>query len=178
MVRPILLAALLAAASSTANAAIVTIAAEFHVTDWTINFNNPSASPGVRFLSYSVTFDDTLDYDSDASVLTIVDSNIPFPISFSRSGGSPFFNIASNGSPNGCNVAGGAFCAIFDYPGNGIPPSVLYGMPDGSGSWRSEFVNNGLPRGGAVPEPASWAMLITGFGLVGAAQRRRAALAA
>ena len=33
--------------------------------------------------------------------------------------------------------------------------------------------------GGAVPEPASWAMLIAGFGLVGAAQRRRkAALAA
>lgn len=29
--------------------------------------------------------------------------------------------------------------------------------------------------GGAVPEPASWAMLIAGFGLVGAIQRRRAA---
>jgi hypothetical protein len=28
---------------------------------------------------------------------------------------------------------------------------------------------------GAVPEPAGWAMLITGFGLVGAAQRRREA---
>jgi hypothetical protein len=30
-------------------------------------------------------------------------------------------------------------------------------------------------RGGAVPEPASWAMLIAGFGLVGALQRRRTA---
>ncbi len=30
----------------------------------------------------------------------------------------------------------------------------------------------------AVPEPASWAMLITGFGLVGAAARRRRAMAA
>ncbi len=30
----------------------------------------------------------------------------------------------------------------------------------------------------AVPEPASWAMLIAGFGLVGAAARRRAAVAA
>jgi hypothetical protein len=34
------------------------------------------------------------------------------------------------------------------------------------------------PGGGAVPEPASWAMLIAGFGLVGAAQRRRKAVAA
>lgn len=31
---------------------------------------------------------------------------------------------------------------------------------------------------GAVPEPASWAMLIAGFGLVGAAARRRRAVAA
>ncbi|MGL6044543.1 MAG: PEPxxWA-CTERM sorting domain-containing protein [Sandaracinobacteroides sp.] len=29
------------------------------------------------------------------------------------------------------------------------------------------------PLAGAVPEPASWALLITGFGLVGAAMRRR-----
>jgi hypothetical protein len=34
------------------------------------------------------------------------------------------------------------------------------------------------PEGGAVPEPASWAMLIAGFGLVGASARRRRALAA
>lgn len=31
---------------------------------------------------------------------------------------------------------------------------------------------------GGVPEPASWAMLIAGFGLVGAVSRRKAALAA
>jgi hypothetical protein len=31
---------------------------------------------------------------------------------------------------------------------------------------------------GGVPEPASWAMLIAGFGLVGAAQRRRKAIVA
>ena len=40
----------------------------------------------------------------------------------------------------------------------------------------------GLPAGlglrldSAIPEPASWAMLIAGFGLVGMAQRRRAAV--
>ena len=38
-------------------------------------------------------------------------------------------------------------------------------------SWTGPAV--GLPTGG-VPEPASWAMLIAGFGLVGALQRRRA----
>ena len=29
------------------------------------------------------------------------------------------------------------------------------------------------PPGGAIPEPAPWAMLIAGFGLVGPAARRR-----
>jgi hypothetical protein len=34
------------------------------------------------------------------------------------------------------------------------------------------------PGGGAVPEPATWAMLLAGFGLVGVSARRRRALAA
>jgi len=44
--------------------------------------------------------------------------------------------------------------------------------------------NRNFPAGeirgqiGAVPEPATWGMLIAGFGLVGAAARRRSALAA
>ncbi len=38
---------------------------------------------------------------------------------------------------------------------------------------RVEFTNSSV---NAVPEPASWAMLIAGFGLVGAASRRRKAL--
>ena len=40
----------------------------------------------------------------------------------------------------------------------------------------SEYTNYAFKisdAGGAVPEPATWAMLITGFGLVGAAARRR-----
>jgi hypothetical protein len=48
----------------------------------------------------------------------------------------------------------------------------------GSGSAPSttDFV---LGTAGAVPEPANWAMLIAGFGLVGAvARRRRTAVAA
>ena len=36
---------------------------------------------------------------------------------------------------------------------------------------------SGTPGDGAVPEPASWAMLIAGFGLTGAAMRRRRSVA-
>ena len=40
-----------------------------------------------------------------------------------------------------------------------------------SGAW--EFVSEVTFEGGAVPEPATWAMLISGFGLAGAVLRRR-----
>jgi hypothetical protein len=36
---------------------------------------------------------------------------------------------------------------------------------------RYSFIGEG--EGTGVPEPASWAMLIVGFGLIGAARRRR-----
>lgn len=41
----------------------------------------------------------------------------------------------------------------------------------------SSFIEIGL-TGGVIPEPATWAMLITGFGLVGAMARRRLPTAA
>ena len=52
------------------------------------------------------------------------------------------------------------------------------------GNWFEQPTNqtlgirvSGVPTGGgAVPEPASWAMMIAGFGLVGGAMRRRNAL--
>ena len=40
------------------------------------------------------------------------------------------------------------------------------------------FAAEGLNPGGGVPEPASWAMLIAGFGLVGMSSRRRRTVAA
>ncbi len=42
-----------------------------------------------------------------------------------------------------------------------------------SGSGATGFTDIQLGTSGGVPEPATWAMLITGFGLVGAAMRRR-----
>ena len=69
-----------------------------------------------------------------------------------------------------------------------IPLGYAHGYTNyfdaGNANSRSIWNNNGLggvtlSTGGTVPEPASWAPMIMGFGLVGiAARRRRSAVAA
>lgn len=54
--------------------------------------------------------------------------------------------------------------------------SFYIGSNDASNA--GPIIDNLSINGGAVPEPASWAMLIAGFGLVGAAARRRRLIAA
>jgi hypothetical protein len=50
----------------------------------------------------------------------------------------------------------------------GLQDANIFLRPNGQGGW---FVN--AASVGAVPEPAAWAMMIAGFGLVGGAMRRR-----
>jgi hypothetical protein len=71
------------------------------------------------------------------------------------------------------------------FGGDGIIPAGTYvGFEDlrGGGDFNyydETFVfTNVAGAGGTVPEPASWALMITGFGMIGAALRRRAAVVA
>ena len=75
----------------------------------------------------------------------------------------------------GCSIAG-QYCPFenFSLAFAGIGKSVQFG-----GTLNQQVFDDltfgSITPGGAVPEPASWAMLIAGFGLVGATQRRRKA---
>lgn len=61
-------------------------------------------------------------------------------------------------------------------------PNAFVGFTSGTGAAQAnhdvinwEFRDTFAPIGGAVPEPATWAMLILGFGILGGAMRRRTA---
>lgn len=74
----------------------------------------------------------------------------------------PYFsNSYSHG--DWCNAPGSA-CGFGEIPWAGQPGAVV--------------VSESLVVNGVVPEPESWALMIAGFGMVGAAMRRRARVAA
>ncbi len=62
------------------------------------------------------------------------------------------------------------------YPGGdyGIPSGSYFGAEDLAGGGDFNYTDmQFIARTGALPEPATWAMLILGFGVVGGAMRRR-----
>jgi PEP-CTERM motif len=112
-----------------------------------------------------------------------------------------FFDATTFGTANGVQSVGfdspfnGGFDALVTFGDNssqlfGIPltnglGSVFFGLtsdkliksiafgPGGQRTQSVSFVLDNLTIGNAVPEPATWAMMIVGFGLIGAAARRR-----
>ncbi len=84
---------------------------------------------------------------------------------------------------NGCTF--GDFGACYGGPsgdfnlftnGDGSPTGSFYFQLTTAGG--DNIAVTSITPLGAVPEPANWALLIAGFGLVGAAQRRRVIVAA
>lgn len=78
----------------------------------------------------------------------------------------------------GCQIAG-QYCPFRDFSLGfaGTAKSVQFGGTLNQQVFDDLTFGSTTP-GGVIPEPATWAMLITGFGLVGAAMRRRTAASA
>ena len=168
--RKLLLASAALLMAQVASAQLTTISGSFTATNWAVQFGTPSAPINPVFLDYSVTFDLFTFYLQDSAPLTILSTNVPYDIKFSYDSGSSAFILATNGNGGGCSIAGDSFCAIFASQGNGVP--IYVGQGAGAGGWFANRITNL----NAVPEPASWAMLIAGFGLTGAVARRRRAV--
>lgn len=162
-----LLAAAALVAAQGANAVVVTVNGSFTATDWSVYFGSPSAPIDPLFMDYSATFDDTVTYLADASILNIISTNVPYPVTFSFDPGIGVIIIATYGDTDSCTHLEESFCAFVDNFATGTP-SFVEQSPAGGGGWVANTIT-----GGVVPEPASWALMIAGFGMVGGALRRR-----
>lgn len=145
--------------SAASSQMVTSLGSLFEQTGWngSINFGNGSNYLTVNFNNATFSFDS----DGGSASLISTDPNDPITytsnfltlpefdlknFSLAFSGLTPLFTIAANGygSNFDANIAG-SFAGAADGPGSG-----------------------------AIPEPATWAMLVIGFGLVGATTRRRA----
>jgi hypothetical protein len=128
------------------------------------------------FYQYSLTFDLTAAQASDASFLG----------QFAADNGIQWIKLngtAILGSDSGSAIGGFSswtnFAASSDFQAgaNTLTFDVVnFGQASGNPSGlRVEFLSSN--EGNAVPEPASWALMIGGFGLTGAALRRQRRLA-
>jgi PEP-CTERM motif len=80
------------------------------------------------------------------------------------------FYDASNTLIGSLAVDGGGAFSAYNFGGSGVRKLVFSNGSNGNFDW---IFGIGQLTYGAVPEPASWAMLIAGFGLVGAVARRK-----
>ena len=130
-------------------------------------FSNPAFDAGAQGIAFGTLFPNT-DEDSLIAAITTVDTGTADP-SVIQAAYNTLFGFANGDSMNGPNgnVAFGSnnlFAATAFSNGLSIGAGNSFTTPAGGG-------------GGAVPEPASWALLVTGFGVLGhAARRRRSAL--
>lgn len=128
-----------------------------------VGFDKTIATAG----AFSETFTFTLPNDgvTSASLVTIAVNRLT-NINFTSA---TLNNVAFTFSPTG----------VFEFGSvNGISTMagqqtlVVNGTSGGNGSFGGNI--SFAPAGGVVPEPATWALMILGFGLVGGMMRRRA----
>jgi hypothetical protein len=179
--KKILSAALVALASAgSAHAALITRTYE-------VTFNVPDAPLAQKngMLSYTITYDPTVTVN-DVAATSYMSSNSAPVFQTTTPGYSVFANSAlllgtiNPSGVNGVSTQTDDFYVIFgiDNKGNFNPSSMFnnggfrlsVGNYFGSSSVSSVRV---IDPNAPVPEPATWAMFIGGFGFIGAAMRRR-----
>jgi len=109
-------------------------------------------------------------FDGQVADVYNVNTDVPFITS-------PFGAHGSFHTPQ--DDDNGAFIHLYDRLAfNFYPPSGHNDIDPLGTPWSLKISDNPVTAPGAVPEPATWALMIAGFGLVGAALRRRPVLAA
>lgn len=125
---------------------------------------------GSSWATWSGTYSDDILYTQGATSLTInFDTAVggfgffsePNPFSVHN-----FTLLLSDGSSVGGAFSGSAGAGFLGFIGNGIVSATISSDVDFA-------IGDFYVTSGAVPEPATWAMMIGGFALVGASMRRR-----
>ncbi|MFA5989549.1 MAG: PEPxxWA-CTERM sorting domain-containing protein [Sphingomonas sp.] len=178
MIRKTLLGIMCATAMmmpAAANAAPVIRNLILKASDFSLLFGDGSVAPIPSIdIHFSVSFDNSASIPTSSAGLRIFDSNYPGTLQFSYSSSADQFVLASFPGVGSCGNPANSFCTFISGISGATPAAFLVQQSTATGGY---FVANTFSLS-AVPEPATWAMMIGGFGLVGGAMRNRRRAAA
>ena len=183
--RLICAAALIAGYGASAHADPVTRIYKFTATDFSSIIDPGVVSPYTTVTGqFTLTFDPLVSQSEGTDGITLDSLSIPLgsAVAFRYDYISVFDVgvIQIGGSQNGVAGTGGIdddFALSFQWTGNGPPHFGGFNYSNGSVFPNEVFVA-GSGSVQAVPEPASWALMLAGFGMIGGTLRRRSMAAA
>jgi hypothetical protein len=181
-----------------AHAATITKTYEFTLSGFVDPYGGATAPTSAVTASFTLTFDPTVQYNDDSADLTVnalnvpVDSTVGFSTYPGASPGDPYF-ISIGGLECGVgDVCGGTndfvlqlkFANESSFGSPTLPlcsdPGYICG-PAPANTYASGYTSSSYPNSlfvatvatAAVPEPATWGLMLVGFGGLGALSRRR-----
>lgn len=159
-----------------ANAALVNLNYVLDANNFNLAFGNGSAAPMQPVhLDVTLSFDDGASFSNATSGMTVNSFSLPYGLQYAYDASSKFLTIATDAGAGSCGNPANSFCSFWNN-GNSLSASPIFVQQETStsGYWTSSQYNATVSTA-AVPEPASWAMMIGGFVLAGAAMRSRKA---
>ena len=144
---------------------------------------DPTAPTDPVFLNFNLVFDNSADIGTTTSGLTINSFNLPYTAEFQYFTGSDGIALATSlTAPATCSSAPGKFCAFIHDATSAAPSLVFFqnSLPTNN-VWRAETLFLTYTDAPSVPEPATWALMLVGFGGLGVRLRwlrRKQSLAA
>jgi len=163
--------------ASAANSTIISRAFDVKGSDFYLFYGDGSVAPTDPLeIKFTLTFDNSADQDVSTAGLNITYFNLPYSTTWAYYKKDDLITIASNAYSGGCSNFDDSYCLFIYNASTDFPwTNFVSEFTKSRGFW---LANSVQVTSQSIPEPASWAMMIGGFGLVGGAlrSRRRVAL--
>ena len=174
------------ALSAGAQAAAIVRTYDLHATHFVQSFGADPTPPQASVnLKVTLTFDNSADVATTTTGLVVDSFDLPYGVEYSYITFGGIADIISLGTDlpgfNTCEPGHGAFCAFIRYATSAAPSLIFFNNSLNTSPqnvWVAEnlsltYSDAMVSRDGGVPEPSVWAMMLMGFGGLGAMLRRR-----
>jgi hypothetical protein len=166
---------------ATAQAAVITRTFDLEVSRFEQVFgSDPTLPPTPVTLNVTLTFDNSANVGTTTTGLTVNAFTLPYATEFQYFTATDSLALATTlVGPASCSSSPGTFCA-FIHDATSAAPSLIFfqnALPTNN-VWDATsllLTYSDAPVGPGVPEPATWALMLIGFGLLGAQLRGRRA---